>query len=196
MIITTFITNNSLPAGGLAPSILLYSVDDAGQTLVISGDPMSEIGSGFYKYIFELYDSTMNYVYLIDAGTGVTANERFKYGATQEVKLEQSQNETIASSVWDEQSSDHTNTGSFGEMLSFTKADTANIVINQSTINTLISTLLKYQRNRTRIDPTAKTLTIFDDDCMSVLQVFDLKDSTGAPSVVEVCERSPLGCPE
>ena len=45
---------------------------------------------------------------------------------------------------------------------------------------------------RTRIDPTSKTLTVYDEDCTTILRVFNLYDSTGTPSVVDVCERKPV----
>lgn len=194
MILTTFLTNNYVPALGLTPTIRIRHVDETTNTLVVTDDTMLEVGDGFYKYVFTGYDPTLSYVYRVDAGVGVTIGERYKYGATEEVKLESSQNEGIAGAVWEELKTDHMDPSTMGGALVFTKADTANIVITQSTINTLINTMLKYQRNRTRIDATAKTLTVFDDDCTSVLQVFDLKDSAGQPSVVEVCERRPQGC--
>jgi len=55
----------------------------------------------------------------------------------------------------------------------------------------LLDALIKYDKNKTKIDPTAKTLTVYDDDNSTPIAIFDLKDSTGAPSVTEVFERVP-----
>lgn len=97
--------------------------------------------------------------------------------------------------VWDVQSTSHVGAGTTGLMLSQISANTAAISISQSTLTSLINTVLKYERNRTRIDTTTATLTIYDDDCTTPLTVFNLKDHLGNPSVAEVCERSPVGCP-
>jgi len=45
--------------------------------------------------------------------------------------------------------------------------------------------------NRTKIDDVAKTLTVYDDDCTTVLRVFQLLDQNGNPSTDSVCERKP-----
>jgi hypothetical protein len=55
----------------------------------------------------------------------------------------------------------------------------------------LLDVIRKYSTNRTRVDATAKTLTVYDDDCTTVLRVFDLLDGAGSPSIDEVCERKP-----
>ncbi len=59
------------------------------------------------------------------------------------------------------------------------------------TYGELLNILFKYENNRNKIDKIANTLTIYDDDDISVLKVFDLKDSTGVGSVTEVYERIP-----
>jgi stress response protein SCP2 len=62
-------------------------------------------------------------------------------------------------------------------------------MVSQSAITLLIELLLKYERNRTRIDVAQATLTIYDNDNVTPLTVFSLKDHMGNPSVAEVCER-------
>lgn len=69
------------------------------------------------------------------------------------------------------------------------------VSVSQAAISALINTMLKYERNRTKIDVAAATLTIFDDDCTTPLTVFNLKDHLGMPSISEVCERAPSTCP-
>ena len=43
------------------------------------------------------------------------------------------------------------------------------ISISQTALTALINTMLKYERNRTKIDIAAATLTIYDDDCVTPL---------------------------
>jgi len=91
----------------------------------------------------------------------------------------------IAAAVWDAALGSHIASGSFGEAVG------ANIKIDSATAVSLATTLLKYQRNRTRIDTTAKTLTIYDDDDLTPITIFDLKDTGGSPSITEISERLP-----
>ncbi len=102
---------------------------------------------------------------------------------------------TIANAVWDEAAMDHTTPGSMGMTINEIKADTGATSISNAALVTLVNTLLKYERNRTKIDTVNKQMIIYDDDCTTVLHVFDLKDSNGNPSVAEVCERKPVACP-
>ena len=71
------------------------------------------------------------------------------------------------------------------------------IQIDISNIGAFVDDLIKYQRNRSLIDPVNFTLTIFDDDGVTPLTVFDLKDENGVASCTSVFERIPrvLGSP-
>lgn len=99
--------------------------------------------------------------------------------------------QNIPSAVWDQPSIDHLAAGTTGETLSQIKADTGSISISTATLNSLINTVLKYEKNRTKIDTVNKQMIVYDNDGTTILQIFNLKDSTGAPSVAEVCERVP-----
>ena len=59
------------------------------------------------------------------------------------------------------------------------------------TINTLCVYIKKLENNRLKIDATANTLTIYDDDG-TPLRVFNLKDSVGAPANENIYERVPV----
>lgn len=98
----------------------------------------------------------------------------------------------IADGVWDEIGTDHLLAGSTGLILSQTKADTTAISLTDMQIKSIVEILLKYEGNRTKIDKIAKTLTVYDNDMTTIIKVFDLKDSTGAPSITEVAERVPV----
>ena len=71
------------------------------------------------------------------------------------------------------------------------------IQIDISNLGAFVDDLIKYQRNRSLIDPVNFTLTIFDDDGVTPLTVFDLKDENGVASCTSVFERIPrvLGSP-
>lgn len=66
---------------------------------------------------------------------------------------------------------------------------TANTTLNLA--YQILLTLLKYQENRTKVDHTAKTLTVYDNDQVTPLKIFDLKDALGVASVSDVSERVP-----
>lgn len=154
-------------------------------TLTITGNIFSRDGSSPIAHTIGDYNVTVNMSTsnLVDtiatSGSSLTADE-------------------IASAVWNRLNALHMNTGSFGEAISMTKATgdanfsqlvDANAKLNAATL--LIQTLLKYENNRTRIDQTAKTMTIYDNDGTTVLKVFDLKDFAGQPSITQVAERVP-----
>jgi hypothetical protein len=108
--------------------------------------------------------------------------------------------------IWDEPIADHLTAGSTGEALGSAVVDldsvrttVNNIDTNVTTIDTnvdsvllLCQEILKYDKNKTAIDSTAKTLTVFDDDGVTPLKVFQLRDEGGTPSVQEVYIRDPL----
>jgi hypothetical protein len=104
----------------------------------------------------------------------------------------------ITDAVWNAALLSYTDSGSAGFMVSAilsavvdanTKADETKLVVNN--ILLLVDEILKYDRNRTRIDKTAKTLTVYDDDGVTPIRVFNLLDGSGNLSIEEVCERDP-----
>ena len=193
MLISSFFTNNGNPQTGLTPTIRIWEVVQLGSdTLIVNNAPMIETGDGFYKYHFVTYDASKDYVFRTDGGNTLPATERYQSGTIITAQVEQTSITNIASNVWDVDNSLHLIPGSTGENLAQIKADTTFISVSIPTINSLLNTLLKYERNRTRIDIAAKTLTVYDDDEITPLTVFNLKDSAGVPSVIDVCERDPV----
>jgi hypothetical protein len=71
------------------------------------------------------------------------------------------------------------------------------IKIDISNMGAFVDDLIKYQRNKSVIDPILHTLTIYDDDGITPLTVFDLKDENGVASCTSVFQRIPqiLGSP-
>jgi hypothetical protein len=191
MIINSYFANSGVPALGLSPHIDVWSVVTGVGTQVIFTDPMIEVGGGFYTYQFLTYDPTIDYVFRSDGGITLSAGDRYSVGATETATVETKSVIDIVNGVWDQTIDAPRPAGSFGEAISQIKADTTNVVITQTSINALVGTLLKYERNRTKIDPAAKTLTVYDDNGITPLRVFDLKDHLGNASVIEVAERMP-----
>lgn len=58
-------------------------------------------------------------------------------------------------------------------------------------ILSLMELVRKFETNRTKIDVATNTLTVYDDNCTTVLRVFKLYDNFGVESVTSVCERKP-----
>ena len=70
------------PATGLTPTIDVYKVSD--DTKVVNAKSMSEIGGGFYKWLWNsvnnsgtLYDTDNDYVIVADGGTTLIGSARY-----------------------------------------------------------------------------------------------------------------------
>lgn len=187
-IITVHYTVNGTPQPGLSPTIdvfMLSSTNPSINTHVVTAGSTVEIGMGWYRYDFTSYDPTKSYVFSFDGGGSLAACDRYKFGGNE------SYVEDIVPAVWDEAATNHTQTGSTGMLLNQIQANTASILISETAMTTLLDTLLKYERNRTKINVADATMTIYDDDGTTPLTVFNLIDFNGMPSVQEVCERMP-----
>lgn len=205
--INSLFTNQGIPTSGLSPTLRIWEVDGATHTLIVgfstgtgqaTDGAMSEIfdsgsppvSDGFYTFLFTDtigYDPTKKYLIRTDGGASLPDADRYQTGEIDPIE------ETIINGVWDEVlAPDHLATGSAGLILSEVKADTTSLSLNLNDVNDLVSLLLKFDTNRTKIDDTAKTLTIYDDDCTTVLRVFELLDQNGQPSTDSVCERKPI----
>lgn len=204
VVINSFFTTGGVPTTGLTPTVRIWEVDASSHTLVVGfpvqvSDPtMTEVGDGFYKFEFDTltygYDPLKAYVIRTDAGPSVPTNERYSIASTEESAagtLTPATISAIQEGVWDVDASSHVGSGTTGLLLNQTAADAAQTHVNVLTAISLLETLLKYETNRTRIDKVAKTLTVYDDDGVTPIRVFDLRDSTGTLSVTEVCERDP-----
>lgn len=127
--------------------------------------------------------------------------------------------EEVRDAVWNAATINHTTAGTFGKTVSdiktvgddtnadlvaaktvidstkvvvdATKVVVDDLAVDQASMMTIIETLLKYSKNRTRVDQAAKTLTIYDDDTLTPIKVFNLKDFSGAGSITEIAERLP-----
>jgi hypothetical protein len=168
-VLTAHFTSSGVPATGLTPTISIWNLTTS--TLDVSAAAMTEVSAGFmpgwYIYSFTIYNFDESYIFTIDGGVALTACDRYKVGGNE------SYEEDISFQVWEEDNTLHTASNTTGALLN------------------LIAAILS---NRTRIDVASATLTVYDADCVTPLIVFDLKDSVGNPSVIEVCERIPTTC--
>lgn len=194
-IITVHFTNNGAPQTGLTPTIDIFELNPlvpSSNTQVVTAGATVEIGMGFYRYDFATYDPTKNYVFSFDGGASLSGCDRYKYGGNESYVEDIAP--ASAAATWEESATNHLNTGTTGLLLTQIKADTASILISETAMTTLLNTMLKYQRNRTKIDVANAQLIIYDDDCTTPLTTFNLRDFNGMPSVQEVCERIPTTC--
>jgi len=108
----------------------------------------------------------------------------------------------VADAVWDELKSGHATSGSFGETLQEivgSAADNASAVwdaiaashVAAGSFGQELRDLYWAQYNRRKVDSVAKTEAIYQDDNVTPHATFDLKDSSGAPSAVDVFEKVP-----
>jgi hypothetical protein len=71
------------------------------------------------------------------------------------------------------------------------QADINAMDLSMTTLVSIVNVLLKYEKNRTRVDRNNFTLTVYDDDGSTPLKVFHLRDFNGNASYTEVAERLP-----
>ena len=190
-ILTANFTSSGIPMVGLTPTIDIFELSatpGGGSTHVVSAGVTTAVGMGWYRYDFLTYSPTRSYLFTFDGGASLSNYERYLSGGND------SYVEDISTQVWNTNAVDYTISGSTGLVLNQIKADTSSIAISETALTALLNTLLKYERNRTKIDVAAATMTIFDDDCITPLTVFNLRDFHGMPSVQEVCERVPHNC--
>lgn len=204
VVITSFFTQNGNPAiniGGGYPQIEIWQINaGTGPDVLVGTFAMTQVTdlasdtAGFYKYTFNSppFDPTQTYLFRTDGGPTLSAGERY-----QSVQLDPTGVLTnVAAEVWNATSSTFLAAGSTGAVLAQTNANTQaianNLFLNSNSVLDLVQLLLAYDTNRTKIDPTAKTLTVYETDCVTPLRVFQLLDTTGAPSITEVAERKPI----
>jgi len=81
MRIVAFFTDNDIPAIGLSPIVNILDVA-TGYT-VVSGESMIELGDGFYRYDFDIYEPARDYAIVCDSVT-LSGSERYTYASSGE----------------------------------------------------------------------------------------------------------------
>ena len=98
MYVTCYFTKDNNPKLELLPLILIINVDT--KQIVVNNEEMEEIGAGWYRYNFTLFDSSKNYVIRCDGTTQLSDSERWAWGGNDslshdEVDLILNENEKI-----------------------------------------------------------------------------------------------------
>lgn len=148
--ITAAITNGGVPAAGLSPSIKIIELT----TSTVFDGAMTEIGFGWYKFDFQNYDLTKQYVITIDAGSSVSAGERYQFAG----------NESWASEVW-EQPAQSAQADTMGELM--------------HAMHESIETVRDFQEGRWRIN--GSQMVFYKEDNVTEIARFNLFDGNGTP---------------
>jgi len=214
--IASFFTRDGDPATDIAtvtpgyPKIRIWELDPTDVLLIgsPSGSIMNTDGimlpleegatqDGFYYFDFTDilgYDETKSYVARCDGGSSLPTHERYQAISisAEAVTLTPEATQSIVGGVWNANTADYPTTGTTGKALSTVVDATDQLVLAMVDVLDLLEALKKYESNRARIDTVAKTLTVYDDDCTTVLRTFQLLDANGVPSVESIAERKPI----
>ena len=195
--VESLFTLGGVPKTGLSPTVEIWEIVGLTKTPVIGPISMTDVGDGYYLYDFTTgsgFDPTKSYTTLSDGELSLPPNERWQTSQFNPIVITLSPTDivNITDAVWDEPKSAHLIGGSTGEALNMIKSDTAQLRLDALQIIALITEVLKYDKNRTKLDSVNKQLIVYDDDNSTILRKFQLKDSAGGPSLTEVFERLPI----
>jgi hypothetical protein len=73
---------------GLTPTIRIRQVSD--NSLVVEDANMTEVGDGWYKYVYADYVDGVQYVFVADGGVGLGA-ERYAYGGNESLSSDETE---------------------------------------------------------------------------------------------------------
>lgn len=207
-VINSFFTNAGIPATGLTPTVRIWEVDGSTYDLVVgapigSGQPTDGVMSpvidtgeddGFYSFIFtDLIGYNPEKTYLVRADGGVALNQTDRLQSASLTPMDNVMQ--VVDEIWEAPSTDYPynpGTPTMGGKINATHSNVEQLLLDMVDVQLLLDCIAKYDTNRTKIDPVAKTLTVYDDDCTTPLRIFNLYDSNGNPSVEQVCERKPV----
>ena len=191
-IINFFVTQNGVPQIGLNPLPTITVYDAVSNNIVLTGTT-TEVGGGFYKYTMPTLNPTIDYLIVADAGNTFSNQERYFYGEIDNL------NSLAANTIWNFPSSNSFDAGSFGDLINSISSVLNNVESTVNSINStsgvslnLLNTLLKYSKNRAKVDPNTKTLTLYDDDQTTPLKIFQLFNNNNVLDINTVFERVPL----
>lgn len=213
IIITSYFEDGTGPVLNLSPTIRIWEVSSSGNSLIVGsscgsglnvdgsmtevkdcGSPGSE-QDGFYSFVFTDavgYNSDSTYVIRVDGGFPLSTAFRYQ---TSSIAPGTVTTKFIEDAVWDAKAADHVGGSpvTMGEIQNDTHTSVETIRLTDiPALYELMNLVRKYNANRTKIDTTNYTLTVYDDDCVTPIRIFRLLDSTGGPSVQEVCERTSI----
>jgi len=76
--IRAYFENSGVPATGLTPTVNVYEDDG---TQVITSQSMSEVGNGWYFYVFTTAVVNTGYMWVADGGSGLSNVDRYESGS-------------------------------------------------------------------------------------------------------------------
>ena len=137
-------------------------IDLSDNSELISDASMTEVGRGAYKYFYTSYDYTKDYCIIMDGGATLLNNERYIFVGNDSFKND------IADQVYEEDYTGHTTSSTFGNLL---------------------NTLLNYESGKWEITNNQMK---FYNTSGTVIKTFNLYDSAGNPSMMNVYKREPV----
>lgn len=208
MILFAFFTNAGVPALLLNPTIDVW--DSAGNHPV-NAQAMTEIAGGWYQYNFATYNDTVDYVIRADGGAGLPNFERYVFGSNEcdSSVAESELNIRAGADTLDSLSNQidpvaleanvegHV-TNSLNTYDPPTRAEATSdkdeIIVEVNANETKIdamTTILDFLRNieggRWRI--TGNQMLFYEADNTTLVATFNLFDSDGNPTEINVAER-------
>jgi len=113
--VLAFFTDAGVPKTGLVPTVRIRDISD--NTLVITDSTSSEVGDGWYKYDFIVYDSDKEYAIRFDGGPTLSNTDRYTSGTNDSFA------DDIADAVFEEQINEHLTAGSLGYVVDEVNGD-------------------------------------------------------------------------
>ena len=165
-IITSFSNSDGSPATGIASSSIRIRDANSSEVL-IDEDALTEIGDGFYRYVFTDYSASINYVMRFDGGSALGAG-RYTFAANEHYSFEN----------WEEPMTAHT--GSVFASGSVTPLSSSGQMMNF---------LQDIEGGRWRIDTSTNQMVFYKEDNSTIVAVYDLFNSASNPDTNNVFER-------
>jgi len=165
-IITSFSNSDGSPATGIASSSIRIRDANSSEVLV-DEETLTEIGDGFYRYVFTDYSASINYVMRFDGGPALGAG-RYTFAANEHYSFEN----------WEESMSSHT--GSVFASGSVTPLSSSGQMINF---------IQDIEGGRWKIDISTKQMVFYKEDNITVVAVYDLFNSSSVADTNNVFER-------
>ena len=86
MWVTVCFTNFGTPETGLSPTVRIRDLST--DALVVTDAAMAEVGDGWYKYDFTLYDEEKDYAIRCDGTDTLSDSDRYAFVGSAEVNME------------------------------------------------------------------------------------------------------------
>jgi hypothetical protein len=174
MFVTAFFTSAGVPEPGLTPTLRIRDVST--NALVVTDDSMTEVGDGWYKYDFTVYDPDTDYVVRCDGGAGLSGSDRYAFAGT-----DSESGDLIAKTVQPYILTDAT---------PFKGADIAAIKSDTDQAATMLALIQQVERGSWEVKGVQ--MFFYEPDNVTPLLTFNLFDDQGNPTGVNIFKRVPV----